>query len=70
MNSFKKFVIRGDFSEEFLKSMGMKRVVPPLMEATGRACLPLEPIKLAYSVVGLKVENYRGVEQPGSSLGS
>jgi hypothetical protein len=49
------FVINGDFSKEFLESMGYKPFVPELVEITAEPVMPLQPIKLAYSEI--KINN-------------
>lgn len=63
-----QFVINGDFSEKFMKSMGFEKMEFPLFQTVCKPTMPIDTIKLAYSEVNL--ENYRGMEQSGSSLGS
>ncbi len=45
--SFKKYAITG-FSEDFLKSMGLKKVEFPLFEVIHKPVMPLELIELSY----------------------
>jgi hypothetical protein len=61
------FVMKGDFSEKLLKSIGFEEVKElPLYNDNeiGYIIHMPEPVGKKY------LEIYRGVEQPGSSLGS
>ena len=53
------FVIQGDFSKEFLESMGYKPFVPPLVEACKDPVIPLVGIKnsLYPKIEGFDKEN-------------
>jgi len=44
------FVIQGDFSKVFLESMGYKPFFPEPVEVCNNPVMPLQPIKLAYSL--------------------
>ena len=45
------YVIQGDFSKEFLEKMGYKPFVPPpIFNTIKEPMMPLETVKLAYSI--------------------
>lgn len=59
IKSFNNFVINGDFSKEFLESLGIKKIEFPLFEIVKEPTMPrLEEIKVLFP----KIENYRGWE--------
>ena len=44
------FVIQGDFSKEYLESIGCKPFIPEPVEVCNDTVMPIPTIKLAYSL--------------------